>query len=189
MKPIFIAFKHSPQQCDKKYTLVTIFKNHENLQHHFTESRNKRLMELKKKSMLLSREYPDGLKDSDIDRARAIPHKIALQRKNKQAKSKRPIFAVWFDPRLPSISSIQAKHWRSIVAKNRYLADCFPEPPLTAYRRPNNLREYIIRAKVPPPPETRPKRILKGMTKFGFDCTARPYILEGKVLKSDRKAH
>ena len=74
-----------------------------------------------------------------------------------------------------------------MVAQNQYIADCFPEPPLTAYRRPKNLREYLIRAKVPPPPDIRPKRQLKGMTKCEIDCTACPYILEGKSVKITQK--
>ena len=75
-----------------------------------------------------------------------------------------------FDPCLPSISKIGAKHWRAMVCQDQYLADSFPEPPLTAYRRPKNLKEFLIRAKVPKPPDKRIKRNMKGMTNVGFNA-------------------
>ena len=59
-----------------------------------------------------------------------------------------------------------------------YLGGVFKEPPLTAYRRNKNLRNYLIRAKVAKP--HRPKRYVKGMKKCGSSCTACPYIKEGK---------
>ena len=90
------------------------------------------------------------------------------------------MFAVKFDPRLQSISTIQTKYWRAIVAQEPYLSECIPEPPLTAYKRPKNIREYLIRAKVPLKPDSRLQRLLKGMQKYKDQCTACPYILEGK---------
>jgi hypothetical protein len=47
-----------------------------------------------------------------------------------------------------------------MVATDQYVAEVFPEPPLTAFRRQKNIREYLIRAKVPPP-KSRSKRELK----------------------------
>ena len=125
---------------------------------------------------------------SSIGRARAIPRDIALKRKINKVKSKRAVFAVKFDPRLPSISNIGAQHWRAMVSQDQYLADCFAEPPLTAYRRPTNLKEFLIRAKVPAPPDKRIQRNLKGMTKCGFQCTAWPYTLEGKSLRISERS-
>ena len=118
-------------------------------------------MELK--NMLLSRSYPERLIQSAIDRAKNIPRKMALKKAYKKNAVKRPVFAIKYDPRLPSIGSIQAKHWRSMVSQNKYLAECFPEPPLTAFKRPRNIKELLIRAKVPPPPDLRQKSELKGM--------------------------
>ena len=98
------------------------------------------------------------------------------------------MFAVRFDPRLPSISSIQAKHWRTMVTQNQYLASCFPEPPLTAFKRPRNIREFLIRAKVPPPPKKREDRDLKGMKDCGKQCSACPYMKEGRNIKINKKS-
>ena len=97
------------------------------------------------------------------------------------------MFAVKYDPRLPPISSIQAKHWRAMTSQNQYLAKCFPEPPLTAFKRPRNIKEFLIRAKVPPPPEKRNRRDLYGMKRCARQCTACPYILEERNIKIHRR--
>ena len=148
------------------------------------QERDERLNELK--NMLTSREYPDKLIDSAIERARAIPRRVALRKVDNTKILKKPVFAVRFDPRLPSISSIQAKHWRAMVTHNQYLASCFPEPPLTAFKRPRNIKEFLIRAKVPPPPDRRDKREIKGMKKCGKQCSACPYIQEGRNIRIDK---
>ena len=59
----------------------------------------------------------------------------------------------------------------------------FPEPPLVAFKRQKNIREFTVRAQVPPIPNPRPKRIIKGMKIFGKSCPACPYIKEGKTIK------
>ena len=137
------------------------------------------------KLLLLDRNYPERLIDSAIERARKIPRKRALRKtiKPKNKEQKGPVFAVKFDPRLPSIPTIQAKHWRAMVSQNQYLSECFPEPPLTAHKRPTNIREFLIRSKVPPNPDQRPKRYTNGMQKCGNQCTACPYISETKKIK------
>ena len=70
-----------------------------------------------------------------------------------------------------------------MVMQNQYLAECFPQPPLTAFKRPRNIRELLIRAKVPPPPALREKRTLKGMAKCSFNCSACPYVITGRNIK------
>ena len=52
-----------------------------------------------------------------------------------------------------------------------------------AYKRPKNIREYLIRAKLPPPGQARPSRQLKGMTRCKDNCLICPYILETKNMK------
>jgi hypothetical protein len=145
------------------------------------QSRDKRLAELK--DMLLARKYPERLVDSAIDRARAVPRKIAIRKVIRRKATKRPVFSVKYDPRLPSIPNIQAKHWRAMTSQDQYLAECFPEPPLTAFRRQRNIRDLLIKAKVPEPPKQHAQRNLKGMTKCGKSCTACPYIKSGKIIK------
>ena len=60
-------------------------------------------------------------------------------------------------------------------------------PPLTAFRRQDNLRSLIIRAKVPEQAKPYPVRKLKGMHKCGKSCTACPYIMTTKTIKIDNR--
>ena len=137
--------------------------------------------------MLLSRSYPERLLDCAISRAKNIPRKVALKKAYSKKTSKRPAFVTKYDPRLPSIGNIQAKHWRSMV-QDQYLAECFPEPPLTAFKRQRNIRDILIRAKVPPPPDLRQKRELKGMAKCTFNCSACPYVIQGRNVKINKRS-
>ena len=100
----------------------------------------------------------------------------------RQADS-RLVFALTYDPRLPPIQRIQAKHWRSMVSQDPYLSEVFSQPPLTAYRRQKNIRDHIIRAKVAADPKPYPGRTQRGMKKCGKNCTACPYIREAKSLR------
>ena len=63
-----------------------------------------RLEELK--SMLLEREYPPGIIDAAIAKARAVPRSVALRRWPRQHTNTILAFVVGYDPRLPSISKI-----------------------------------------------------------------------------------
>ena len=141
------------------------------------EDRDKRLAELK--VMLLERDYKPNLIEAAIERAKEIPRTEALKKVVKQKQSKRPVFVVTFDPRLPSINNIVQKHWRTMT-KDPYLKQVFSEPPLIAYRRPKNIKDLIIRAKVPSKAPCRPKRKIKGMSK----CKGCPYIKQGKMVKA-----
>ena len=73
-----------------------------------------------------------------------------------------------------------------MTKQNQYLAQVFPEPPLTAFKRQKNIRDMIIRAKVP---EARryEQRIKRGMNKCGKQCPACPFIKCGKKSKSEQQ--
>ena len=148
------------------------------------QKREQRFIELRER--LLDRGYAVNTDNSAIDRARKIPREKALKKVNKENKSKGPVFAVTFDPRLPSIGSIEARHWRTMTTKDRYLAEVFQRPPLIANKRQRNIRQHIIRAKVQQE-QTHPRRVTKGMSKCGTNCTACPYIREGKRIKINGK--
>jgi hypothetical protein len=130
-----------------------------------------------------NRGYSDRMIIAATDRARAIPRHVALRRVNRKQTDRRPVFALTYDPRLPSIQSMQAKHWRSMVTQDPYLSEVFAQPPLTAYRRQRNIRDHLIRAKVPSDPKLHPERRQRGMKKCGRNCTACPYIREVKSLR------
>ena len=128
------------------------------------------------KEILLEQEYPPRIIDAAIGKARAIPRNQALKGILRQDTNQRPTFVVSFDPRLPSIPNITQKHYRSMVTQDRYLQTVFPEPPLIAFRRQKNIRETLIRAKVPPP-NIRENRRLNVMKKCG-KCIICSYVLE-----------
>ena len=97
---------------------------------------------------LLDIGYREQLLDNSIGKAKRVPRKSALKKLKIQNPTKRPVFLVKYDPRLPSVSSLQDKHWRSMVSRNKYLAEVFASSPLTAYRKQPNLRIYLVRAAV-----------------------------------------
>ena len=101
------------------------------------------------RKQLIDGGYPNLLLDSTIKRAQQIPRKVALRHGNREKKTKGPIFAHTYDPRPPPMAQIQAWHLRTMVHKNSYLAEVFTRQQLTAQRRQPNIRNYIIRAKLP----------------------------------------
>ena len=145
------------------------------------KQRDLRLGELK--TLLMARKYNESLVDTAIAKAVKIPRKHVLQKSTKQKNKNRPIFATKFDPRLPHIQNLQNKHWRAMVKKDQYLAEVFPQPPMTGFRKQRNLKNYLIKAKVPPPPPKHAARELKGMSKCGKQCANCPYIKEGNEVK------
>ena len=145
------------------------------------ETRDQRLSELKE--LLLEREYKSGVIDAAINRAKQIPRSEALKRVEKSNTSSRPVFVVTHNPALPSVPKIMQKHWR-VMTTNPHMKSIFPQPPLIAYKRPSNLSDRLIRAKLPPPPPTRPKRVKAGMFKCNAPCSICPYVKVQKQVKA-----
>ena len=117
-----------------------------------------------------------------IKKARQVKRTEALKKVVKEQKSRRPVFVISYDPRLPSITKIVGRHWRT-MKQDPYLAEVFPLPPLVAYRRPPNIKDHLIRAKVPDPQPSRPKRNINGMKKCN-NCPICPFVKPGQTLKS-----
>ena len=126
------------------------------------EDREKQFLELS--NLLLSREYKSGVIKNAIEKARVIPRSEAIKRMVRKKTNQRPVFVIYYDPRLPSIAKIVSRHWRT-MKQDPYLAEVFPLPPLVAYKRPPNIKDKLIRAKVPEQPPLRPKRNLTGIKK------------------------
>ena len=106
--------------------------------------RDESLEELR--DMLVARGYKRKLIAAAIARAVAVPRAEAIQ----------------FDPRLASIPKIVHKHHRTMVASDPHLAEVYKKPPITAFKRPPNLRNKLIRSKVPPPPTSARGRAAAG---------------------------
>ena len=77
------------------------------------------------------------------------------------------VFIVRFDRRLPSVTQITRKHWRTMVQD-------LAEPSLKVYTRPQTIRDKI-RAKVPPA-KSNSRRVIPGMHKCGKNCEICPYV-------------
>ena len=101
------------------------------------QDREKRFQELR--TMLIDRDYRPRLINAAIDKARAVPREEALKKVVRPVSSDRPVLVIQFDPRMPSLSGIVHKHWRSMVAADPYLKQVFPLPPIIAYKRPKNI--------------------------------------------------
>ena len=98
------------------------------------ETREQRYSELK--NMLLDRNYPEGIINAAITKARSIPRAVAIRRVAREpTQQRRPVFVLSWDPRLPSVSALTQKHWRSMTSQNQLMKETFPEPPLIAYKR------------------------------------------------------
>ena len=66
------------------------------------------------------------------------------------------------------------------MTQDPYLKSVFPLPPMVAYRRAKNLRDKLIKAKVPTPPPLREQRKLFGMKKCNkFTCETCPFVKTG----------
>ena len=63
------------------------------------------------------------------------------------------------------------------------MEEVFPKPPIVGYKRQKNIKDYLIRSKVPPIQPNKPNRQNRGMKKCGKPCPACPFIKEGKSVK------
>ena len=133
-----------------------------------SETRDKRHEELKE--MLLERHYPIRMIESALQSAKNVPRSEAILCTVRDTTSRRPVFVATWDPRLPSLSPILQKHWRSMTLMDPHLKEVFPEPPIVAHKRTKNLKDFLIRAKVPEQTNQRPQRQIPGMKKCTKQC-------------------
>ena len=139
-----------------------------------------RLGELKE--MLLSRNYKNSIINAAIDKAVKIPRPEAIKKVIRNQDPDRVVFVVTYDPRLPSISHILHKHYRTMITTDPSLKEIFPKPPIVAYKRPPTIGDKLIHSKVPKQNNRRSLRQVKGMKKC-LNCANCPYVKEGKVVK------
>ena len=81
---------------------------------------------------MLERQYKPEIAEAAIEKAKKIPRNELLKPKLKKETNKRPVFAVPFDPQLPSIQPTIAKHWRSMTSRDVRLKEIFPLWPSNA---------------------------------------------------------
>jgi len=67
-----------------------------------------------------ARYYPEGISDAAIKKARDIPWVVTIRkvaRDTTRTQSRRPVFAVSWDPRLPSVSALTQKQTKNTFLK------------------------------------------------------------------------
>ena len=89
------------------------------------------MLELKQRC--LTRDYPESILNYAKDRVRNIPRQTALKKTEVQTKTRRPVFAIRYDPQHPAIPNIQSNNWRSMKSQDTYLAIVFPQPLMTGF--------------------------------------------------------
>ena len=139
-----------------------------------------RLNELK--NLLLSRGYRSKSIEDSIQKVTALSRKEALKKISKK-ETERTVFVLTYNPALPSVSKILQKHWR-VMTQDPYLKEVFPAPPMVAFRRAKNLKDKLIKAKVPPTPQKREKRKINGMKPCNKpNCETCPFVKPCKMFK------
>ena len=134
------------------------------------------------KEMLLSRGYNTNIVNAAIKKASTIERKEALKRVVK-TETDRPVFAITYNPMLPSITKVVNKHWQFMV-KNKHIKEIFPQPPMIAYKQPPNLKNVLCRAKLPKICMGNPPRKGIGMKRCLNSCNVCIYYNFTKVIKS-----
>ena len=79
------------------------------------------------------------------------------KQKNSDTSPTRIPLVMNYNPRNPEIMQSIKKHWPLLQSSNQ-CKDLFKDPPIMAYRRPKNLKDFLVRAKlnnsIPHPPTT-----------------------------------
>ena len=70
-----------------------------------------------------------------------------------------------------------------MVTEEKYLKKCFAQPPITAYRRQKNLRNFLMKSKIAPTPQLHPQREMKGMKNFARHAQPAPSFGQEKMSK------
>ena len=126
---------------------------------------NQRLEELRQD--LLSRQYPPKIVDDAFKRVRCIPRSEALKKVIRSSTEREPL-VITYHPQLVSVTGAVRKYHQVMTRESQPLARCFKEPSLVAYKRPKNLGEELIRAKVST--RRKSKRNKNGFTHCGRFC-------------------
>ena len=145
------------------------------------------------KITLLSRGYRNNFVSEAFEKVKAIERNVALQKTTKNENVKRIALTLPYDPRLPNISNILYRFWK-IMTKNPRLKKIFPQPPMICWTRPKNIRETLIKAKLPSLTTSRKSK----RRVFGFKhcrriacnmCKFSPKFAKSIVCSSTKQIH
>ena len=160
------------------------------------EDFEKRTRELK--THLLARGYQSTTVDTQIQRASRLPRTEALNPHTHRQPTKRIPLVVTYHPGLNNLSRITRKHLPILHTSSR-LKKAIPDPPIVAFRRPKNIRDLLVRAKLnPPAPPTNAMNTkcnksrckccheMVTCTKFKSKTTGRQYNIRAEITCKTR---
>ena len=81
-----------------------------------------------------------------LDRDAAL-EKVARE---ERSDGDRVRYTITFDPKLPYLPPILSKNWHVMVETDPRLTKAFPKPPMACLKRGPNLKDRLIRARLPP---------------------------------------
>ena len=108
---------------------------------------------------LTNRGYKRKHVRNEIRKASKITRQSSLQTKQKKHNNRTP-FVVTYHPSIPQLHSIIHSNFH-ILQNSTNCKEVFPDPPILSNRRPKNLREYLVRAKIRNDATTTPRGISK----------------------------
>ena len=95
---------------------------------------------------LTNRGYKRKHVRNEIRKASTTTRQDSLKTKQKRHNNRTP-FVVTYNPCLPQITTILKQH-HHILQDTDSCKEAFPQPPILSYRRPKNLRDHLVRAKL-----------------------------------------
>ncbi|KAI8495641.1 hypothetical protein Bbelb_266130 [Branchiostoma belcheri] len=121
---------------------------------------------------------------------RSAPGKTHYRKRHPQAPQDRTVLVTTYSPHLPPLHTIIKKYWNLVQLSSR-TRDIFQDPPLVAYRRNKNIKDMLVRARIP-------KENRNFLDKFvpsdSFPCeknrcTNCAFVKKANNFKSHRTAH
>ena len=90
-----------------------------------------------------------------------VPRKNTPYYQHKKSNN-RTVFVTTYNPSLPNFNNIIKKYYPILTSSDR-CKNAFKDPPLLAYRRPRNLHDTLVRAKIkiPKPSPSSPPKITR----------------------------
>ena len=127
------------------------------------------------KLRLVDRGYREKMVVNSIDKVKNLRRDDILEKVVQTDNNQNRVRAVFrYDRRLPDVSSILKRNWKTMVSDDMRLLKVFPEPPMVCFTRGKNLREEICQAKLPPTRLARP--VEDGFKRCGrAKCRLCPY--------------
>ena len=112
---------------------------------------------------------------NEIRKASKITRQNSLKTKQKKRNDRTP-FVVTYHPSVPQLASILNTN-HHILQNSTDCKEVFPQPPMLSYRRPKNLKEYLVRAKIKNDVSTTLRGICKCPSRR--DCYTCQHIQDG----------